>query len=86
LSGPAAGAALVYGRAMSDKQKPLTYEGRVYVRPVGRGIVLSDEPGEPQIEDWIGRWIAQHTPVSEAGGAERRLRLVVERVDGDAGD
>jgi hypothetical protein len=53
--------------------------------PAG-GIVLTDEPGEPQIEDWIADWIGQRTPVSPAGGAECRLRLVVERIDGDARD
>jgi hypothetical protein len=30
---------------------PFEYDGWVYVRPVGRGIVLLDVDGEPYLED-----------------------------------
>jgi hypothetical protein len=66
---------------MSDSQHALSYEGRVHVRPVGRGIVLEDEPGEPHIEDWITTLIAQHKPVTAAGGVDTRLRIAVEWID-----
>lgn len=33
------------------EQEQFVYQGRVYVRPIGRGIVLLDLPGEPQLED-----------------------------------
>ncbi len=38
---------------MEEKAQPeqFVYQGRVYVRPIGRGIVLLDLPGEPQLED-----------------------------------
>ena len=31
----------------------LRYSGNVYIRPLGRGVVLKDLPGEPEIDDLV---------------------------------
>jgi len=38
---------------MASQPQRLDYEGEIYVRPIGRGIVLDDEPGEPYLDEWI---------------------------------
>jgi hypothetical protein len=60
----------------------LAYDGLVYVRPIGRGIVLNDERAEPHLEEWIETWlieVASHSSV-RGGGFRARLRVVVEYV------
>lgn len=37
----------------------LSYDGELDVRPVGRGIVLEDEPGKPHLDEWIETWLAE---------------------------
>lgn len=63
-------------------RKRLIYEGPVYVRPIGRGIVLDDERSEPHLDEWIETWlieVASHRFVS-GGEFRARLRIVVEYV------
>ena len=35
----------------TDERLLLQYEGRIYVRPVGRGVVLEDEEHRMQLDD-----------------------------------
>jgi transcriptional regulator with XRE-family HTH domain len=60
----------------------LHYEGPVYVRPLGRGIVLVNEPSEPLLDDWMEAWLAERDPHRPVSGGEfrARLRIVVEYV------
>lgn len=44
------------------RQDMLVYEGSICVRPIGRGIVLEDEPGEPHLDEWIEAWLAKSAP------------------------
>lgn len=67
---------------MPTEHPRISYEGEVYVRPIGRGIVLEDEPGEPHLDDWIETWLAQTGSNSFMSGFSTRVRIVVERVDG----
>lgn len=78
--------ALAYGERVEAQRrktrKRLTYEGPVYIRPIGRGIVLDDERDEPHLDEWIETWlieIASHRSVS-GGEFRARLRIVVEYV------
>ncbi len=41
------------------------YRGRIYVRPIGRGIVLEDRDGKPHLDD-----------VLDEGEYEAEIRLV----------
>ena len=40
----------------------LIYDGSVYVRPVGRGIVLEDELDKPHLDEWIEAWLMKSAP------------------------
>lgn len=78
--------ARAYGERVNAQRrkmhKRLIYEGPVYVRPVGRGMVLDDERGEPHLDEWIETWlieVASHRSVS-GGEFRARLRIVVEYV------
>jgi len=67
-------------------RRRLIYDGPVYVRPIGRGIVLNDERAEPHLDEWIETWlieVASHSSV-RGGGFRARLRVVVEYVGGSA--
>lgn len=78
--------ALAYGDRVDAQRrktrKRLIYEGPVYVRPIGRGIVLDDERDEPHLDEWIETWlieVASHRYVS-SGELRARLRIAVEYV------
>jgi uncharacterized phage-associated protein len=61
------------------RQDLLVYEGSVYVRPIGRGIVLEDEPGEPHLDEWIEAWLTKSAPHRlTSGNFSTRLYIVVE--------
>ena len=38
---------------MSDNRAQYTYQGHAYVRPVNRGVVLTDAEGAPQVDDMV---------------------------------
>jgi hypothetical protein len=38
---------------MSDTTHEARYTGALYVRPVGRGIVLEDDEARPHVDEWI---------------------------------
>lgn len=78
--------ALAYGERVDAQRrktrKRLIYEGPVYVRPIGRGIVLDYERDEPHLDEWIETWlieVASHRYVSSSE-LRARLRIVVEYV------
>jgi hypothetical protein len=61
----------------------LVYEGSIYVRPIGRGIVLRDKLGEPHLDEWIEAWLRKSAPHrSTSSGFSTRLCIVVEDVLG----
>jgi hypothetical protein len=63
------------------RQNLLVYEGSIYVRPIGRGIVLEDEPGEPHLDDWIEAGLTKSTQHRlTSSGLSTRLYIVVEDV------
>jgi hypothetical protein len=62
----------------------LSYDGDLYVRPVGRGIVLEDEPGKPHLDEWIETWLAEIGPHSFMSGFSARVRIVVEATAGES--
>lgn len=62
--------------------EPRVYEGRVYVRPVGRGIVLLDT--HTDLDDWMAG--ALSAEVWTGGGAYRQARITVERLPDQEGD
>jgi hypothetical protein len=66
---------------MTSQRQRLSYEGEIYVRPIGRGIILDDEPGEPYLDDWIETWLTEDGSSSFMSGFSTRIRIVVERVD-----
>jgi hypothetical protein len=66
---------------MSTKRPRLSYDGKIYVRPAGRGIVLEDEPGEPQLDDWIEIWLSEGGRGSLMSGFSTRIRIVVESAE-----
>jgi hypothetical protein len=66
---------------MPVTEDKLIYEGEVYVRPVGRGIVLEQEPRRPHLDDWVAEWLGDRHPGYLTGGCQERLRIVIERVD-----
>lgn len=79
--------ALAYGERVDAQRrktrKRLVYEGPVYVRPIGRGIVLDDERAEPHLDEWIETWlseVASHSSVRGGGEFRAHLRVVVEYV------
>lgn len=61
--------------------EPRVYAGRVYVRPVGRGVVLCDIDAD--LDEWIAGALGE-APYT-GGGAERRARITVERLAGPGG-
>lgn len=67
---------------LKRRKDMLIYEGSIYVRPIGRGIVLEDEPGKPHLDEWLETWlieVASHSSIS-GGGFRAHLRVVVEYV------
>jgi hypothetical protein len=66
---------------MTSQPQRLSYNGKIYVRPVGRGIVLKDEPGEPHLDEWIETWLTEDGSSSFMSGFSTRIRIVVERID-----
>lgn len=65
-----------------------TYTGRLYVRPVGRGIMLEELEGNPHVDEWLESILAT-AGVLDAGDMWRgsgrttqplRLRVTVESV------
>lgn len=65
---------------MTAARNKIVYEGDVYVRPIGRGIVLEQEPGRPHLGEWIEAWLGDYHPGYVTGGCDERLRIVVERI------
>jgi hypothetical protein len=60
--------------------EPFEYEGRVYLRPLGRGVCLGDDL-ETYFEDALEQWLrAAGQPVSPSAGWDGRLRMRVEIV------
>jgi len=78
--------ALVYGERVGAQRRKtrerLTYEGPVYIRPIGRGIVLDYERNEPHLDEWIETWLIEVASHRSVSGDEfrARLRIVVEYV------
>jgi hypothetical protein len=66
---------------MTSRRQHLSYDGEIYVRPAGRGIVLEDEPGEPHLDDWIETWLAERGRGSLMSGFSTRIRIVVESTE-----
>jgi hypothetical protein len=65
---------------MSPTTNQLTYEGEVYVRPVGRGVVLEEHPDRAYLDDWIETWLEQWHDCIIGGGCSERLRIVIEKL------
>jgi hypothetical protein len=63
---------------MASADDKIVYEGDVYVRPIGRGIMLEDEHCRPCLHQWIEAWLAERHPGHALGGYPERLRIVVE--------
>lgn len=76
--------ALAYGERVDAQRRKtrrrLVYEGPVYVRPIGRGIVLDDERAEPHLDEWIETWLSEVASHSSIPGFRAHLRVVVEYV------
>lgn len=65
---------------------PFEFVGRVYLRPLGRGICLGDDLAL-DLADALTAWLrAVGQPVSPSAGADVRLRLRAELVDGAPGE
>ncbi len=59
----------------------LTYEGSIYVRPIGRGIVLEYEPDKPHLDEWVEAWLMKSTQHhSITGNFYARLDIVIKDV------
>jgi hypothetical protein len=61
--------ARAYGELVKRSQRKgrknmLIYDGLVYVRPVGRGIVLEDELGKPHLDEWIEAWLMKSAHIA----------------------
>lgn len=64
---------------MSEGPDQASYTGVLYVRPVGRGIVVEDEEARPHIDEWVMQALV-------AGRlARRRRRVAWRRSDDRAG-
>lgn len=60
-----------------SERKRTAYEGRIRVRPIGRGIVLLDVPEETYLDDWLTNAVG----VDFISGGEARVRIEVESSD-----
>lgn len=69
-------------RAQLKRRKDvLIYEGSIYVRPIGRGIVLEHEPGKPHLDEWVEAWLMKSAPHrSMSGNFYARLDIVIKDV------
>ncbi len=58
----------------------IEYEGPVYIRPLGRGIVIGDvaDPSSPYFEDWFASEVKDY---SYSSGWEGNLRITVEEIN-----
>lgn len=60
--------------------EPLEYEGRVYIRPLGRGVCLGEDI-ERTFEEILETWVRQSGDhVSPGSGWDGRLRIRVEHI------
>ena len=59
-----------------------TFEGEVYIRPLGRGVCLGSEMID--FEDWLPD--ALGIGYVSAGGETVQVRITVERIDGPHGE
>lgn len=55
----------------------LVYEGDIYLRPVGRGVVLLDEHLKPNIDEWLEAWLDHDSGLLPANTAGR-VRITVQ--------
>jgi hypothetical protein len=63
------------------RQDMLVYEGSIYVRPIGRGIVLEDEQGKPHLDEWVETWLMKSAPHrSMTGNFYTRLDIAIRDV------
>jgi hypothetical protein len=70
---------------MRSTTNRLAYEGEVYLRPVGRGIVLEDDPDRASFDAWLETWLEQWHDGIATGGCSERLRIVIEKLPPQAG-
>jgi hypothetical protein len=59
----------------------VVYEGDIYLRPVGRGVVLIDELFKPELDEWLEQWLDHDTGLIPANTAGR-VRITVEYLGG----
>ncbi|MGH3035355.1 MAG: hypothetical protein ACRDON_12495 [Gaiellaceae bacterium] len=64
----------------AERNEPdIDYDGRIYVRPVGRGVTMIDLVGSPELDELIEEGVAElHGVVS---GWTGRARVRVEILD-----
>jgi hypothetical protein len=63
--------------ARTREGRRLVYEGDIYLRPAGRGVVLLDEHLKPDIDEWLEGWLDFDTGLLLANTAGR-VRITVE--------
>lgn len=65
----------------------LDYEGRIYVRPIGRGVMLRDLEGEPQLDELIEDAVARRYGAVNGWSGRARIRIeILERLPDDLWD
>lgn len=53
---------------MAEHVHATSYTGRLYVRPVGRGIVLEDAEEGPHLDEWVERALVDAGVLQEGDG------------------
>ncbi len=72
-------------RTMKNADADIEYDGRIYVRPVGRGVTLLDPEGRPDLDEAIEEAVAKHYGAVSGwtGRARIRIELLEELPDED---
>lgn len=55
----------------------IDYEGRIYVRPVGRGVTLNDAQGEPHLDELIEDAVARRYGAVYGWSGRARIRVEI---------
>jgi hypothetical protein len=70
---------------MTKSRADIEYDGKIYVRPVGRGVTLLDPEGRPDLDEAIEEAVAKRYGAVSGwtGRARIRVELLTDLPDED---
>jgi hypothetical protein len=60
---------------MTNSRADIEYDGKIYVRPVGRGVTLLDPEGRPDLDEAIEEAVAKRYGAVSGWTGHARIRV-----------